>query len=90
MKGYGDYADNAAMLRDLGMSEAANGFVDINTWGTPNQILEKMEKRRRVLGDFDLTIQVSYGGMKQADAERSIRLFAQKVLPELQSWKAAA
>ena len=28
----------------------------------------------------------SYGGMPYADAERSIRLFAEKVLPELQSW----
>lgn len=90
MKGYGDYATNAAMLKDLGMSEAANGFVDINTWGTPQQILDKLDKRRQVLGDFDLTIQVSYGGMTPENAEKSIRLFAAKVLPELQSWKRAA
>jgi alkanesulfonate monooxygenase SsuD/methylene tetrahydromethanopterin reductase-like flavin-dependent oxidoreductase (luciferase family) len=90
MKGYGDYANNAELLRGLGMKEAADGFVDINTWGTPNQILEKLENRRKVLGNFDLTIQVSYGGMTPENAERSMRLFAQKVLPELQSWKSAA
>lgn len=90
MKGYGDYANNAEMLKGLGMSEAANGFVDINTWGTPQMILEKLDKRRQAIGDFDLTIQVSYGGMTQEDAERGIRLFAEKVLPEVQSWKQAA
>jgi len=87
MKGYGDYADNAVLLRDAGMEEAANGFVDINTYGTPQQILEKMEQRRRDIGDFDLTVQVSYGGLTGAQAEKSIRLFAKEVLPELQSWE---
>lgn len=90
MKGYGDYADNANILKDLGMEEAGNNFVDINTWGTPTQILEKLDRRRQTLGDFDLTIQVSYGGMTPENAEKSMRLFATKVLPELQSWKQAA
>jgi len=90
MKGYGDYADNADILKDVGLEDAGNSFVDINTWGTPTQILEKLEKRRRSLGDFDLTVQVSYGGMTPENAEKSMRLFAAKVLPELQSWKVAA
>jgi alkanesulfonate monooxygenase SsuD/methylene tetrahydromethanopterin reductase-like flavin-dependent oxidoreductase (luciferase family) len=90
MKGYGDYANNAALLKDVGMEDAARMFTDINTFGTPKQILEKLEARRRVLGDFDLTVQVSYGGMTGKDAETSIKLFAKEVLPELQSWKAAS
>jgi alkanesulfonate monooxygenase SsuD/methylene tetrahydromethanopterin reductase-like flavin-dependent oxidoreductase (luciferase family) len=89
MKGYGDYADNAAVLRDAGMADAANAFVDINTWGTPRQIIEKLERRRREIGDFDLTVQVSYGGLTGEQAERSLRLFADQVLPEIQSWRAA-
>ena len=87
MKGYGDYATNAGLLKDLGMTDAGNAFVDINTWGTPQQILDKLHARLEVLGDFDLTIQVSYGGMKREDAEHGIRLFAEKVLPEVQSWQ---
>ena len=86
MKGYGDYATNAGLLKDLGMEDAANAFVDINTWGTPQQILDKLDARRQHLGDFDLTVQVSYGGMSHKDAESGIRLFAEKVLPEVQSW----
>lgn len=87
MKGYGDYATNAALLKDIGMQDAANAFTDINTWGTPKQILEKLDKRRQSLGDFDLTVQVSYGGLTLENAEASIRLFAKEVLPEFQSWK---
>lgn len=86
MKGYGDYASNAEILRESGLDEAAQGFVEINTYGTPKQILEKLDARRRVLGNFDLTVQVSYGGLTQKNAEGSIRLFAEQVLPELQSW----
>ena len=86
MKGYGDYANNAEILKDLGMEVAGNAFVDINTWGTPQQILDKLDARRKAIGDFDLTIQISYGGMPPADAESSVRLFAEKVLPEVQSW----
>ncbi len=87
MKGYGDYADNAELLKDAGMADAANAFVDINTFGTPQQILDKMDQRRQDIGDFDLTVQVSYGGLTGEQAEKSIRLFADKVLPELQSWQ---
>ena len=79
--------DNAALLRDTGMADAANAFVDINTWGTPQQIIEKMEQRRRQIGDFDLTVQVSYGGLSGEQAEKSIRLIAKEVLPEIQSWQ---
>ncbi len=87
LKGYGDYADNAELLRESGMEDAANGFVEINTYGTPREILEKMEQRKGQIGTFDLTVQVSYGGLTGEQAEKSIRLFAKEVLPELQSWR---
>ncbi len=89
MKGYGDYATGAEGLRNTGLDAAAQGFAEINTYGTPQQILDKLNARRKVLGDFDLTIQVSYGGLTGAQAEKSMRLFATKVLPELHAWKAA-
>ncbi|MGH8596731.1 MAG: LLM class flavin-dependent oxidoreductase [Gammaproteobacteria bacterium] len=90
LKGYGDYATTAEMIRAAGMEAAGNAFVDINTWGTPKQILDKLEARRRVLGDFDLFCEIIYGGMSVENAEKSMRTFAQKVLPELRSWRAAA
>jgi hypothetical protein len=86
VKGYDDYASGAEVLRETGMEAAGEAFVDVNTWGTPQQILEKLESRKQALGDFDLTVQISYGGMTLENAEKSMRLFADKVLPELQSW----
>ena len=47
-----------AYLAETGLEDAANNFVDINTWGTPQQILEKLEARGKFLGDFDLTVQI--------------------------------
>ena len=86
IKGYDDYASGAEVLRETGMEAAGNAFVDINTWGSPQQILEKLESRKNALGDFDLTVQISYGGMSLENAEKSMKLFAEKVLPEIQSW----
>ena len=89
MKGYGDYATNAALIKEAG-GAAAEAFVNVNLWGTPNQVLEKLEKRRQIIGDFDLTVQISFGGMTGEKAEQGLRLFAKKVLPELRSWKSRA
>jgi len=89
-KGYSKYAQDAAQLREVGYDKAAQAFVDVNTFGTPAQILEKYEKRRQFLGDFDLTIEVSYGGMPRGVAAANMELFAKKVLPELKSWRVSA
>ena len=66
--------------------DTENNELDINTFGNPQQILDKLEQRGTHLGDFDLTVQVSYGGMSPENAEKSMRLFAKEVLPEVQSW----
>ena len=59
-------------------------------WGTPAQILEKLRWRRELLGDFELNLISHYGGMSVDDAERSMRLFAETVLPEIRRWWDAA
>ena len=40
----------------------------------------------RLLGDFELSVIVGYGGLAFDDAERSLRLFATEVLPTLHTW----
>jgi len=85
-KGYGDYAKGAQAIREGGRDKASEAFVNINTWGTPDQILGQLEERRRIVGDFDLIFQATYGGMDEREARRSMELFAQKVVPELRSW----
>jgi alkanesulfonate monooxygenase SsuD/methylene tetrahydromethanopterin reductase-like flavin-dependent oxidoreductase (luciferase family) len=85
-KVYGKYAKDAEALRQVGYDAAAKAFVDVNTWGTPKQILEKLEQRRKDIGDFGLTIEVSYGGMPKGMAHKNMELFATAALPELHSW----
>jgi len=87
VKGYASYAASSAILRDLGPEKAAERFVSVNAWGTPQQILDKLHERWKLIGPFEEMVQPSYGGLAREDAEKSMRLFAEKVLPELQSWK---
>jgi alkanesulfonate monooxygenase SsuD/methylene tetrahydromethanopterin reductase-like flavin-dependent oxidoreductase (luciferase family) len=65
---------------------AAKTYCGVQTWGTPEMILEKLRARRELLGDFELNMIAYYGGMPVEEAEQSLRLFAREVLPEVQSW----
>jgi hypothetical protein len=86
MKGYEMYAGAADVLKQLDVQEVARSYVDVQTWGTPQMILEKLGQRRRLLGDFELSVIVHYGGLPAEEAERSMRLFGERVLPELHAW----
>jgi alkanesulfonate monooxygenase SsuD/methylene tetrahydromethanopterin reductase-like flavin-dependent oxidoreductase (luciferase family) len=87
LTGYASYAASSATLRELGPEKAAEKFVSVNAWGTPQQILDKLHARWQIIGPFEEMVQPSYGGLAREDAEKSLRLFAEKVLPELHSWK---
>ncbi len=90
VKGYEEYAANAKMVADFGVDAGARAFAACNFYGTPQQILDKMYAAREAVGDFDCAIQTIFGGMSLEDAEKGMRLFAEKVLPEVHSWKQAA
>ncbi len=49
-------------------------------------ILEKLRWRRDLLGEYELNLIVNYGGLPTDEVEKSLRLFAREVLPELHSW----
>jgi len=86
VKGYASYASSAELFRQVGLEPAARGYCAVNTYGTPEQIVEKLRARRALTGDFELNMIANYGGMPQEEAEASIRLFAEEVLPELHTW----
>jgi alkanesulfonate monooxygenase SsuD/methylene tetrahydromethanopterin reductase-like flavin-dependent oxidoreductase (luciferase family) len=86
VKGYASYASASELFRQVGIEPAARGYCSVNTYGTPAQMIEKLRKRRTLIGDFELNIIANYGGMSQAEAEASVRLFAEEVLPELHTW----
>jgi alkanesulfonate monooxygenase SsuD/methylene tetrahydromethanopterin reductase-like flavin-dependent oxidoreductase (luciferase family) len=86
VKGYDSYASAAELFRQVGLEPAARGYCAVNTYGTPEQIVEKLRARRALIGDFELTMIANYGGMPPEEAEASIRLFGEEVLPELHAW----
>ena len=85
-KGYEHYATASDLFKQVGLEVGANTYCAVQTWGTPDMIIEKLRARRELLGDFELNVVANYGGMPIEEAEKSIRLFADEVLPEVQSW----
>jgi alkanesulfonate monooxygenase SsuD/methylene tetrahydromethanopterin reductase-like flavin-dependent oxidoreductase (luciferase family) len=85
-RGYDHYANASQAFKAVGLETAAKTYCQIQTWGTPEMILEKLRWRRELLGDYELNMISWYGGMPLEDAEKSLRLFAQRVLPELHRW----
>jgi alkanesulfonate monooxygenase SsuD/methylene tetrahydromethanopterin reductase-like flavin-dependent oxidoreductase (luciferase family) len=87
--GYEEYGESAKALQSAGMEAVADEYLKGQTWGTPEQILEKIRARRAALGDYDILLCMRFAGMEQAVVERSMRTFATEVLPELRSWDSA-
>jgi alkanesulfonate monooxygenase SsuD/methylene tetrahydromethanopterin reductase-like flavin-dependent oxidoreductase (luciferase family) len=52
--------------------------------GTPQRILDTVETYRRQIGDFEIaSLQVMFNTIPLADAQASMRLFGEEVLPRL-------
>ncbi len=84
--GYQGYGKTAELLRQLGEAGFLKGFLKANAFGTPEQVLETLDKRRGELGPFELATCFRYGGIPLDEAEQSLRLFAKEVLPVLHGW----
>jgi len=84
--GYEFYANAAEMISAIGLDEMANMYASVNTFGTPDQVVERIERQRAILDcDLDVLCMVKYGGMSDAEAQASLRLFATDVAPRLRA-----
>jgi alkanesulfonate monooxygenase SsuD/methylene tetrahydromethanopterin reductase-like flavin-dependent oxidoreductase (luciferase family) len=86
-KGYETYQVGADMIREAGMENAADAYVEANVYGTPQQIVEKYEQRRDLIGKFMANAAFFFGGLPLDQAEASMKLFGEKVVPELHKMK---
>jgi hypothetical protein len=86
VQGYASYASASQLFRQVGLEPAARAYCSFNSYGTPEQLVEKLRRRRALIGDFELNVIAHYGGMAPDEAEASLRLFAEEVLPELHRW----
>jgi alkanesulfonate monooxygenase SsuD/methylene tetrahydromethanopterin reductase-like flavin-dependent oxidoreductase (luciferase family) len=85
LKGHERYAANAAHFREIGLEKAADDYAATALWGDPERILGQIEEIRDVLGDFELSLSASFGGMPYDQVRDSLALFAREVLPKVRS-----
>ncbi|MEM7540743.1 MAG: LLM class flavin-dependent oxidoreductase [Pseudomonadota bacterium] len=88
-KGYEAYGDAVDVMKEAGLEAVAEAYMDSQAWGTPQMVLDKLNAWREVVGDFDLIFGFRAAGCKFEDAERSQRLMAEKVIPQLRRWDSA-
>jgi len=86
VRGYDAYAQKIAMAREIGMDGIVSAFMEAAVWGTPDRILEKLEERRGIVGDFELATSFRFGGTPFDLAEAGLRLYAKEVLPVVRTW----
>ena len=86
-RGYEAYAKATEMMKAAGLEKTLEIYVEAQAWGTPQQILDRLEKRRGILGDFEMNICPSFSDLTLDQIGGSLSLFAKKVMPELRQWK---
>lgn len=81
--GYEEYLErHAADVGDFADAEVA-ARRQTQPIGTPEQIIERIKTVQEAISLEMLVIHVFYGGMPRDKAEKSLRLFAEKVLPAI-------
>ncbi len=89
-KGYEYYGKMSEKIATYGTDKVIEYFVNLQVSGTPEQCYEKILDVRRRVGNDTFVGVFSYAGMDYGEAERSMRLFARRVMPELQKLGPAA
>lgn len=80
---YQKYSDMGKRAKEIGYDKAYQDYIDANLIGTPEEIWEKHIARKAIVGDYDITLNVSYGGMPFAESWDQMKRFANKLLPRL-------
>jgi alkanesulfonate monooxygenase SsuD/methylene tetrahydromethanopterin reductase-like flavin-dependent oxidoreductase (luciferase family) len=64
---------------------ATEFYVKIQIVGTPDDCIQQIAELQRVTGTDHVVTEFSFGGIPHAEAEKNMRLFADRVLPALQN-----
>jgi hypothetical protein len=86
-KSYEFYSHVGKYIAKHGMDGAAKDFANLMPFGTPAQVLEKLRFMREVINMDAVMGNFAYAGMPYDEAERNLKCFATKVMPELKTWK---
>ena len=83
IKGHEQYARWAEGFSEVGTDAVAEFFMSLQVYGTPDQCFEQIMEIRRKFGNNTFVGVFSYGNMPYDEAEKGMRLFAEKVMPRL-------
>ena len=89
-KGYEYYGKFTEKIERYGDQDVKDFFLDLQVWGTPKQCYDKIMTTRGRLGSESFLAAFSFGGMPYPEVEKSMRLFAETVMPRLKKVPAAA
>jgi alkanesulfonate monooxygenase SsuD/methylene tetrahydromethanopterin reductase-like flavin-dependent oxidoreductase (luciferase family) len=67
-----------------GIEKMSDFYIGLQPWGTPEQVYEKVKTFSDLTNADGFVAVFRYGGMSAEVSERSMRLFAREVMPELQ------
>ena len=88
-KGYEYYGKFTEKIERYGDQGVKDFFLDLQVWGTPEQCYDKIMATRGRLGSESYLAAFSFGGMPYPEVEKSMRLFAETVMPRLKQIPAA-
>jgi hypothetical protein len=86
VRGYEMYARASEILSSIGKDDQAQSYFHVQSWGSPATLVEKLRRRREIVGEFELAVIVRYGALPRAKVTTSMELFGRAVLPELHRW----
>ena len=87
IKGYESYAQ--IIMDPANIDAAAENIVALAIAGTPKQVLEKYEQKRKEYDPQGFMPHFYTGGMPSDEAAENMRYFAKHCLPEMKSWRVA-
>jgi alkanesulfonate monooxygenase SsuD/methylene tetrahydromethanopterin reductase-like flavin-dependent oxidoreductase (luciferase family) len=90
INGYEYYGALSRNINKHGVDKFVDFLADLQVWGTPDQVFERMMEYREKIDCGGFIGAFSYGGMPHDLAKSNIRLFAEKVLPRLKAVDVAA
>jgi alkanesulfonate monooxygenase SsuD/methylene tetrahydromethanopterin reductase-like flavin-dependent oxidoreductase (luciferase family) len=83
IRGYEHYQHLAEQHAQLEAGDIYARFAETQVYGTPEQCIEKLTRIQRITNAAEFVGVFRYGGLPADKAERSMRLFAERVLPAL-------
>jgi len=87
IKGYEYYGKMSDKIFKYGNDVVSDFFLNLQVWGTPEQCYERIMKVHSLIENDSWVGVFSYAGMPYDEAERSMRLFAKEVIPELKAFQ---